>query len=204
MIDTEKLPEHLRAAATERGFGHLPPLPNRYGGEEGIRVSESSNADYAGIWLRVEGLGEVPDVLVDVAANLTAETAWRLAEQLAILVATHYHGDQRPAPDQTVLRLELPMRDPEATPGDLPHIPNSWRLRKEPPRFATWNDGWHVLGLADDVRPGEKVMVAVHGDPEIEETEVLVGEVVADRTVRHTGDTEPTRYVIAAIAKEGR
>jgi hypothetical protein len=108
MIDTTKLPEHLREVITDRGFGHLPPLPNQYGGQEGIRVSESSNAEYAGVWLRVEGFGEAPNVLVDVAANLTAETAWRLAEQLAILVATHYQGDQRPEPGQTVLRLELP------------------------------------------------------------------------------------------------
>lgn len=116
-IDIDRLPEHLRSVITERGFGHLPALPNRYGGPEGIRVSESSNAEYAGVWLRVEGFGEAPGRLVDVVANLTAETAWRLAEQLAILVATHYQGDQRPAPDQTVLRLDLPERSDE-TPAE--------------------------------------------------------------------------------------
>lgn len=110
VIDTDRLPEHLRAHMTERGFGHLPALPNNYGGPEGIRVSESSNAEYAGVWLTVEGLGEEPGKLIQAVANLKAETAWRLAEQLAILVATHYQGDQRPDPDQTILRLELPTK----------------------------------------------------------------------------------------------
>lgn len=86
----------------------MPALPNNYGQPNDIRVSESSNADYAGIWLRVRGMGDEEGHVVDATANLTAETAWRLAEQLAIAVATHYHGDQRPDPSQTVLTLTLP------------------------------------------------------------------------------------------------
>lgn len=104
-FDPDKVPEHLRGVLTERGFGHLPALPNNYGGKEGIRVSESSNAEYAGIWLRVEGLGEVPGELIEAVANLKAETAWKLAEQLAILCRFHYHGDQ--TPEDTLLRLDL-------------------------------------------------------------------------------------------------
>lgn len=86
--------------------------------------------------------------------------------------------------------------------GRLPQIPPNWRMVKELPRFTTWEGGWHVLGLAADVRPGETVMVTMFSDPEVEETEVLIGDIVADRTVRHRGDTETTRYVIATVAKE--
>lgn len=99
-------PEHLRVAKTARGFGHLPALPNQYGEPEDILVHESSNAEYAGIWLNVKGMGEEGE-RVEATANLTAETAWRLAEQLALLVATHYHGDQRPAPADTILSVDL-------------------------------------------------------------------------------------------------
>jgi hypothetical protein len=99
-------PAHLRATRTERGFDYFPPLPNKYGYAEDISVSESSNAEYAGIWLRVAG-HEEQGGRANVTANLTAETAWRLAEQLALAVATHYHGDQRPELRDTILSIDL-------------------------------------------------------------------------------------------------
>lgn len=108
-MDASRLPEHLRVSMTDRGFGHFPALPNQYGEAEDISVSvsESSNAEYAGIWLRVKGLGERQGERVEAAANLTAKTAWLLAEQLAILVANHYHGNQRPDASETILSVDL-------------------------------------------------------------------------------------------------
>lgn len=100
-------PPHLRVMATERGFGHFPPLPNNYGNADDISVSESSNAEYAGIWLRVKS----PNTSGEITANLTAGTAWRLAEQLALLVANHYHGDQRPDSNETILSVDTSRLD---------------------------------------------------------------------------------------------
>lgn len=109
----EKLPcpPHLRHETTGRGCGYFPALPNEYGGAEDVSARELSNAEYAGIWLDVAGMGDKRGEAVKVTANLTAGTAWRLAEQLAILVATHYHGDQRPAPADTVLSVDLSRLD---------------------------------------------------------------------------------------------
>lgn len=107
-IDYTTLPEHLRPEVTDRGFGHLPPLPNEYGGPEDICVRESSNAEYAGIWLDVTAM-DTEGKPVQVTANITAEVAWQLAEQLAFTVATHYHGDQRRAVfGKTRLAIDLP------------------------------------------------------------------------------------------------
>jgi len=103
-------PEHLRGSVLERGFGYLPPLPNEYCGPRDISVSEASNAGYAGIWLRVGGLDDRGGK-VEATANITAETAWRLAEQLAGLVASHYHGDQRPQPEETILSVDMSRLD---------------------------------------------------------------------------------------------
>jgi hypothetical protein len=105
-FDPLPCPAHLRATRTERGFDYFPPLPNKYGYAEDISVSESSNAEYAGIWLQVAGHDESGG-RSKVTANLTAETAWRLAEQLALAVATHYHGDQRPELRDTILSIDL-------------------------------------------------------------------------------------------------
>lgn len=83
-----EVPEHLHATRTDRGFEHMPPIPNRDGGE--VRVYESSAADGPHLWLRVRGrTGEG-------LAHLTAEDAWKVADQLRWLVEHHYQGDARP------------------------------------------------------------------------------------------------------------
>ncbi len=76
-----------------RGFDFMEPVPSEYGGN--VSVSESSNAEYAGVWLRAEeDMGTKPPVTA--AINLTAENAWLLGRQLLWLVVNHYQGDSRP------------------------------------------------------------------------------------------------------------
>lgn len=80
--------EHLEATITDRGFKHLPPLPGTYGGS--VCAYESSAAFGPHVWVAVE----TPNG--DVIVHLTAENAWRLAEQLQYLVRNHYQGDATP------------------------------------------------------------------------------------------------------------
>lgn len=81
--------EHLTVETSDRGFDALPPIPSEYGGD--VRAYESSAASGPHIWLAATakngGL---------VRIHLTAENAWRLAEQLRYLVEHHYQGDARP------------------------------------------------------------------------------------------------------------
>jgi hypothetical protein len=89
--------DHLQASTSERGFDAFPAIPSVYDGE--IRAQESSSAEGAHLWLYVTGPFDLhtPDAsMVDVSLHLRAEDAWRLAEQLAMLVAHHYQGDARP------------------------------------------------------------------------------------------------------------
>lgn len=83
----------MNVETSARGFDHMAAVPSEYGGE--VRVSESSNAGYAGIWLRAEEAmyGKKPTTA---AMNLTAENAWLLGRQLLWLVVNHYQGDARP------------------------------------------------------------------------------------------------------------
>lgn len=83
----------MQHTTTGRGFDHMQPVPSEYGGE--VSVSESSNAEYAGIWLRAEDAmpGKTPMIA---AINLTADNAWLLGRQLLWLVVNHYQGDARP------------------------------------------------------------------------------------------------------------
>lgn len=83
----------MQITTTDRGFDHMQPVPSEYGGE--VRVSESSNAEYPGVWLRtVEAMPGKPDI--ETAINLTADNAWLLGRQLLWLVVNHYQGDARP------------------------------------------------------------------------------------------------------------
>lgn len=63
ILDAKTLTQTTRKATTmqhttiERGFDHMEPIPSERGGEG---VSESSNAEYADIWLRYHAdLGDI-------------------------------------------------------------------------------------------------------------------------------------------------
>jgi hypothetical protein len=78
MSDTT--PEHLAVTTSDRGFQYLPALPGARGGS--VEVYESSAADGPHVWLKAT---ETP-------LHLSAETAVKLAEQLVMLVQSHYQG----------------------------------------------------------------------------------------------------------------
>lgn len=89
--------DHLKITTTNRGFDHMAPIPSEYGGT--IRAYESSAAIEPGIWVRAVApvsLNEPNGLTVEAPMHLTAENAWRLAEQLMTLVRDHYQGDARP------------------------------------------------------------------------------------------------------------
>lgn len=90
-------PEHLTPIESARGFVRLPHIPSEYGG--GADVYESSAATEPCVWLTTTApadLNRLDGELVEAPLHLTAENAWRLAEQLMTLVANHYQGDARP------------------------------------------------------------------------------------------------------------
>lgn len=92
-----KMTEHVEATTTDRGFDHMPPIPSSYGGE--VRAYESSNASGPHIWLNATvpvNLNQPNGPTLEASLHLTAENAWRLAEQLMVLVRDHYQGDDRP------------------------------------------------------------------------------------------------------------
>lgn len=78
------LPDHLTPETTDRGFDHMAPIEGAYGGT--VHVYESSSAESPHIWLNS----------TKAPIHLTADAAWRLAEQLVTLVREHYHGDAVP------------------------------------------------------------------------------------------------------------
>lgn len=78
---------------SERGFKHLAPTEDTYGGV--VRVYESSSAAEPCIWLRVTH-GPHMDA-ANAAANLTIEQALQVAEHLQWLAANHY---QLPVPPE--------------------------------------------------------------------------------------------------------
>nr|WP_221374483.1 hypothetical protein [Actinoplanes polyasparticus] len=87
--------DHLTAETSDRGFDFLPDIPSEYGGH--VEVSESSAASGPHIWLRAyEDMRSGVRPPVQAAMHLTAENAWRLAEQLQKLVREHYQGDATP------------------------------------------------------------------------------------------------------------
>lgn len=91
------MPDHLASTTSERGFDHFAPISSSYGGQ--IDTSESSNASGPHIWLLATApvdLNRPNGPTLEAPMHLTAENAWRLAEQLMTLVARHYQGDARP------------------------------------------------------------------------------------------------------------
>lgn len=88
--------DHLTPTMTDRGFRHLPSIPDAYGLAE-ARVYESSSAEGAHLWLGIvphPSQPKDPDGCATV--HLTAEAAWQLKEQIEHLLAHHYQGDARP------------------------------------------------------------------------------------------------------------
>lgn len=88
---------HLTKTTSGRGLDSLPSIPSEYGGE--VTVYESSAASGPHIWLKAEApvnLNEPNGATHTAAMHLTAENAWKLAEQLMHLVRNHYQGDASP------------------------------------------------------------------------------------------------------------
>ncbi len=80
--------EHLNVTTSVRGLDSMPPIVNEDGEE--VRVWASSSAEGPHVWLKAAddyGLAKV---------HLSADDAWRLAEQLQALVRNHYQGDATP------------------------------------------------------------------------------------------------------------
>ena len=93
--------EHLTVSTSDRGFDAMPPLEGEYGGH--VRVYESSAAMGPHIWLNAVApvdLNRPEGPTVKAVLHLTAENAWKLAEQIRVLVGDHYQGDARPEVDQ--------------------------------------------------------------------------------------------------------
>jgi hypothetical protein len=82
--------EHLKIARSVRGFLRAPVIAGTYPNES-VEVYESSNAENPAVWIKgIECVGSGSRV------ELTAENAYRFAEQIMALVANHHAGDLRP------------------------------------------------------------------------------------------------------------
>lgn len=89
----------------------------------------------------------------------------------------------------------------------LPKIPGQrFRLRDRWPEFVhapEFGEQWFVLGSASRVRPGCRCLVRSHSEDGY--ATVMIGEVVAERTVHHEPGsyygTGVVRYVLATIDK---
>lgn len=88
---TAQLPEHLRLTETDRGLQHAPTITTSRG--QTVRVYESSAAEDPCLWLAVGAHDS------ELFAHLSAEQAWKLADQIRHLVQHHYQGDARPEGD---------------------------------------------------------------------------------------------------------
>jgi hypothetical protein len=94
---TAKDQDHLAVETSDRGFDRLPAIPSAYGGN--VRVYESSAAMHPHIWLTAtapENLNRPDGPTLEAPMHLTAEDAWKLADQLRYLVRNHYQGDAVP------------------------------------------------------------------------------------------------------------
>lgn len=80
----------------------MPPILGNYGGD--VMVWESSAADEPKLWIKVREpndlnawcWGDESAGTHDAGLHLTAEDAWKLADQLRCMVENHYQGDARP------------------------------------------------------------------------------------------------------------
>lgn len=95
-------PAHLQPTETNRGFAVLPSIAGNYGGD--VTVWESSAAEQPKLWVKINELDDLNDSVKgdpnspthSATIHLTAEDAWKLADQLRCAVENHYHGDARP------------------------------------------------------------------------------------------------------------
>lgn len=94
--------EHLIVETSDRGFDYLPPILGSYAdwltGSK-VEAYESSSAVGPHIWLMATApvdLNHPDGPTVEAPIHLTAENAWRLAEQIMYLVRNHYQGDASP------------------------------------------------------------------------------------------------------------
>lgn len=118
-------PTGLKSTTTARGFDHMESVPSEYGGN--VRVSESSNASYAGVWVWAEEAMHGKPA-AKTAINLTAPNAWLLGRHLLWLTVNHYQGDARPeehfaeahaALDAAITATEREHGDPQPTAEEL-------------------------------------------------------------------------------------
>lgn len=89
--------DHLAVTTSDGGFDDLPALPDRLGGH--VKLYESSLAEGPHVLLEViapKDLNYPNGPTVCVPAELTADTAWKLSEQLRFLLRQHYQGDATP------------------------------------------------------------------------------------------------------------
>lgn len=86
----------------DRGFDAMPTIPGSYADRvtgSYVDVYESSCAVGPHIWLMATApvdLNHPDGPAVEAPVHLTAENAWRIAEQLMYLVRNHYQGDATP------------------------------------------------------------------------------------------------------------
>jgi len=86
--------DHLAYTTTDRGFDRMPAIPSAYPGGH-VQVYESSAASGPHIWLTAtapENLNEADGNKLSAPIHLTAEDAWKLADQIRHLVRHHYQG----------------------------------------------------------------------------------------------------------------
>lgn len=112
-------PEHLKPIPSSRGFAVMPALrsPDL---DDVITAYESSNADGPHVWVSIDPRDGIP------RCELTAEDAWKFAEQLMTLVRNHYQGDARPVPSERAGDLFSTTR---ARASETDHAVDAWYVR---------------------------------------------------------------------------
>lgn len=94
--------DHLTPTQSSRGFATLPDIAAAYGGHATVR--ESSSAEGPHLWLTVVepkdlnawATGDRSAGTQEATLHLSADSAWKLKEQLEYALEHHYQGDARP------------------------------------------------------------------------------------------------------------
>jgi hypothetical protein len=150
-------PEHLQIEESLRGFARFPAQRDQADMDQ-VEVCESSNADGPHLWV---GGAEYRGPAT--AVELTAEAAWRFAEQIMTAVANHYQGDARPPVEARAAELKPDttdgISDGHHTFGELydhrralnvalcRHLP-SWRSKAHHPEDAPMFEGsYFIVGI---------------------------------------------------------
>lgn len=93
-------PEHLQVEESPLGFAVFPAQRDQ-ADEDQVSVRESLNAQGPHLWVSGEEYRGSAT-----AVELTAESAWRFAEQIMTTVANHYQGDARPPVEDRVADIK--------------------------------------------------------------------------------------------------